>query len=91
MAQHILEQTAADEFLREKALAREKFLRDVASNTKYLQEKYKAGHKAGLNEGIAQGRHAEKLETAKALKADGISLEKIKAYTGLTDPEIRQL
>lgn len=83
MAQYILEKTTEEEIVREKALAREKFLQDMASRMQHLQEKYEEGRKAGLDEG--------RLEMAKALKKEGICTEKIMAYTGLTEQEISGL
>ena len=42
-----------------------------------------------LDDGIREGKQKEKLEIAKKLKSEGISIEKIEQITGLTEKEIK--
>ena len=55
------------------------------------REGFEDGKAAGLAEGEASGRAAEKLEMAKAMKADNEPLEKIAKYTGLSIEDIDRL
>ena len=111
MAQEILRKATEEEILRERALAREKFLLDKLyweNRFKHgLEEGHAQGHeegyKAGLEEGIAEGRaegleagRAEGLkekaiETAMKMKEDGMNLDVIARYSGLTLEEIEKL
>ena len=49
------------------------------------------GKAEGLAEGEASGRAAEKLEMAKAMKADNKPIDEISKYTGLPAEEIEKL
>ena len=49
----------------------------------------KAIYAKGLDDGIREGKQKEKLEIAKKLKSEGISIEKIEQITGLTGKEIK--
>lgn len=49
----------------------------------------KAIYAKGLDDGIREGKQKEKLEIAKKLKSEGISIEKIEQITGLTEKEIK--
>ena len=55
------------------------------------KEGFEDGKAAGLAEGEASGRAAEKIEMAKAMKADNEPLEKITKYTGLSIEDIERL
>ena len=55
--------------------------------TKYHDE----GKYEGLKEGLEQGRSFEKAETARKMKADGMPVELIAKYTGLTVEEVDRL
>ena len=83
MAQNILRKATEEEILREKAIAREKFLRDKS----YWEHSYERG----LNEGRQEGRAEEKLQIARKLKAAGISIEFIAENTGLSVKEVKEL
>ena len=68
----------------------------IESYAKEQQEKaWETGLAQGLAQGIAQGHtqgHAEGiLETARKMKVSGVSMEIIKACTGLSYEEIEQL
>lgn len=107
MAQEILRKATEEEILRERALAREKFLRDklhMENRYKHGLEEGRAdgfikgheeGREKGLAEGLAEGRaegRAEKTrEIAKNFKASGIPIDVIANNTGLTAEEIEKL
>ena len=83
MAQEILRKATEEEILREKAIAREKFLRDKLHAESYYDR--------GLNDGLEQGEHNKAREIAANLKADGIPIDIIAKNTGLTVEEIEAL
>ena len=49
------------------------------------------GEKKGREEGRAEGRHTEKLQTARNMKADGMPVATITKYTGLSAEQIAEL
>ena len=55
------------------------------------KEGFEDGKAAGLAEGEASGRAAEKIEMARTMKADNEPLEKIAKYTGLSIEDIDRL
>lgn len=99
MTQYILEKATADEILREKALAREKFLHDMASQQYYVNEwkrttsemRQQLAEKDELLSEMSQRLSEGKYSLAKAMKADGMTIEKIMEYTGLTEQEMESL
>jgi predicted transposase/invertase (TIGR01784 family) len=56
-----------------------------------LLEREAIGREAGLLEGEAKGREAINLETAKKMKAAGMSADLIKTITGLSDADLENL
>ena len=56
-----------------------------------LEEGLKEGLEEGLKEGIQQGEHIAKVETAKAMKQEGLSTKLISKVTGLSVQEIAKL
>ena len=79
-AREELEKISDDEYEQELALKREMFLHDMAS----LEAKgYRNGEKAGLEKG--------KIEIAKKMLKDGLDIEIIIKYTGLTKEEIEKM
>lgn len=56
-----------------------------------IKEGIKQGIKQGIQQGIEQGALAERIKNAKAMKADGMSTELIRKYTGLSNDEIEKL
>lgn len=99
MAQEILRKATEEEILRERALAREKFLRDklhMENRYKHGLEEGRAdgfikGHEEGHEKGLAEGRAEKAREIAKNFKASGISIDVIAKNTGLTAEEIEKL
>ena len=83
MTQEILRKATEEEILRERALAREKFLRDKL----HMENRYNRG----LEEGREEGRMAEKREIAKNFRNSGIPIDVIAKNTGLTIEEIEKL
>ena len=79
MAQDILKKATEEEILREKAIAREKFLRDVS----YWSHSYERGLREGREEGIR--------EIAKNFKNAGVPVKVIAESTGLREREIELL
>ena len=49
------------------------------------------GYKEGVSDGIAQGEHQAKIETAKKFLQMGISVEQVSAGTGLSVEIINEL
>ena len=49
------------------------------------------GRSEGIAQGEASGRAAEKLEMAKAMKADNKPIDEISKYTGLSKEDIEKL
>ena len=58
---------------------------DVLSTAKF------EGREEGLAEGREEGRVEERLETARRMRSDGLSMEMVVRYTGLSEEEINNL
>ena len=56
-----------------------------------IEEGIKKGIEQGLQQGIQQGIEQNKREMAKAMLADKLPIERIIAYTGLSEDEIKSL
>ena len=70
----------------------ESFERDIRSGLNAaMQQGIAQGIAQGLQQGIAQGITQEKIATARAMLADGISAVQIAKWTGLTPEEIANL
>ena len=83
MAQEILRKATEEEILREKAIAREKFLRDKLHAESYYDR--------GLNDGLEQGERNKARETALKMKEKEFDYEVIAEITGLSIEEIEKL
>ena len=78
-----------------------KYIRDMTTEIdKRAQLKYaeRKGHEAGLAEGLEKGLEAgraeglaEKLDAARKMKEDGLSVETICRYVGLTLEQVTEL
>ena len=70
---------------------------DVLSTAKFegreegLAEGLAEGREEGLIEGREKGRVEERLETARRMRSDGLSMEMVVRYTGLSEEEINNL
>jgi len=49
------------------------------------------GKREGKMEGIVEGKREGKRETARQMLNDGVAIEKIVKYTGLTEKEVKAL
>ena len=49
------------------------------------------GYKEGVSDGISQGEHQAKIETAKNMLKDNLDIQTILKYTGLSIEEIKSL
>ena len=56
-----------------------------------LKEERKIGHEAGFREGMEKGTQKGKLEDALEMLKDGVAVEKIAKYTGLSPDMITAL
>ncbi|MBQ7685229.1 MAG: PD-(D/E)XK nuclease family transposase, partial [Bacteroidaceae bacterium] len=74
--------------------------RDYINTIDTAHEKgWKEGHKEGMAEGMekglaegrAEGRGERNMEIAREMKSDGVAIEVIARYTGLTPEELRSL
>ena len=55
------------------------------------EEGHATGHAEGLAQGLAKGEHQEKIKTAKKMLQDGLNINNISKYTGLSLSEIKAL
>lgn len=55
------------------------------------QEGWQEGLKEGLQEGLQEGRQEGRLQVAKWMLKDGLSLDTISKYTGLSEQEIKNI
>ena len=65
-----------------------------AMNTKYQEgadKGEKRGYQKGMAQGMAQGKKNAHIATAKQMKSDGMPIELIVKYTGLSAEEIEAL
>jgi predicted transposase/invertase (TIGR01784 family) len=94
------ERCTQDEELRNLALAREKFQRDVANRMwsaeqdgleKGMEEGLEKGMQKGMEEGMQKGMEIAKLEDARQLKSLGVSEEIIVKATGLSVEIVEKL
>ena len=69
-----------------------KYERDYYSMMAWMREEgEKIGEKRGEKRGLQQGRRSEKLQTARNMKVNGLSVEMIRKWTGLTEEQIAEL
>lgn len=78
--------TKEDLYLYEKSLDNVRVEKAIVGDA--TRKGWNNGMEAGLKEGIKEGIKEGKLDDAKKMKADGLSLELISKYTGLTPEEI---
>ena len=65
-----------------------------AMNTKYQEgadKGEKRGYQKGMAQGMAQGKKNAHIATARQMKSDGMPIELIVKYTGLSAEEIEKL
>ncbi|MEA1884320.1 MAG: hypothetical protein U9N62_07380, partial [Thermotogota bacterium] len=84
----MLKTLSADEKLREEYLAREKAITDHFASLK-AAEKY--GKEVGKVEGREEGERNKAIDASKKMIQDGLSLELISKYEGLSIHELEQI
>jgi predicted transposase/invertase (TIGR01784 family) len=99
MANDVLCEVTQDDYERAAIFEREKILRDyyaglANATNKGKREGFDAGLARGIEQGLEQGRNEgleqglEKLrQSARSMKAEGLSPEQIKRFTGLSEDE----
>jgi predicted transposase/invertase (TIGR01784 family) len=91
-AERVLEKISRDKDEWARALARQREEMDYRSDLASAREKGIAiGEKRGERQGEKRGVRREKLEIARKMKADGLGLERIEKYSGLSRREIEGL
>ena len=78
----------ADEQLRSRIDARDKFIR---TNAQLMHEAEEKGLKQGIEQGIEQGREETLRATARKMKERKFSEDEIRAITGLSIEDVRGL
>ena len=66
-------------------------LRKYRDTIAVMEGQWMEGHAKGVAEGQAMGEREKALESAHSMKADGMSIELIIKYTGLTAEDINTL
>jgi len=85
---HCMEKAA---FTKEQLLAYDQRRIDLLAAKSDLKEERIKGKAEGLAEGEAKGKAEEKIAIAKEMLADGMPIDKIAKFTGLTTAEIKAL
>lgn len=90
------ERCTQNDQIRDLALSRERFQRDVASRLEYAEQEGLAkgmeqGLEKGLEKGMEKGMEAAKLEDARQFKSLGVALETIIKATGLAREIVEKL
>ena len=85
-----------DQEKRDKVISKMTTERDLRNQMAYaieqgLQQGREQGLRQGLQQGLQQGREEERIDIAKGMLADGMPVESIAKYTGLTAEEIMAL
>jgi len=88
MAETLLSRISQDEIQRIKILQEEMAVNDYYSGINFARKQgLEQGRNEGLEQGLEQGRAQEKIQTATSMKAEGLSPEQIKRFTGLSEGE----
>ena len=87
-AMTVLEFISSDKQARELYEAREKELRDKIGQIMFAKEE---GFNEGIEKGIEQGQHNEKIKIAHNLLKNGVSVETIVEVTELAPSEVKKL
>jgi predicted transposase/invertase (TIGR01784 family) len=88
MASQVLLSISKDEAERARLMSEFKGQMDYQSKIGYARRE---GRREGHREGHREGRREEQQEIARNLKADGLSIEQISKWTGLTEAQITEL
>lgn len=99
-AKKVLEEISQDEQEREMAYRRERAIRDQNAIKSFAykqgieegrEEGIKQGIKEGIKEGIEKGRIESKIDIAKNLLKQNVSIDIVMSATGLTEEEVKNL
>src|SRR6056297_4120700 len=91
-AREMLKTLSKDEKLQEEYMAREKAIMDKYSALSVAEERgIEKGKEIGKEEGREEGERNKAIEASKKMIQDGLSLEFISKYQGLTIPELKQI
>jgi predicted transposase/invertase (TIGR01784 family) len=71
--------------------ARHKALMDQLSAIKENERRQKQQYEEGMAKGIAEGEHKKAVAMALKMLADGISIEQVANYSGLSLEEVKKL
>ena len=88
---HVLTRTEQEKYMKEDD---DYVVLKDAMNTKYQEgadKGEKRGYQKGMAQGMAQGEKNAHIATAKQMKSDGMPIELITKYTGLSAEEIEKL
>ena len=81
-----------DQEKRDKVISKMTTERDLRNQMAYaIEQGLQQGREQGLQQGLQQGREEERIDIAKGMLADGMPVESIAKYTGLTAEEIKAL
>ena len=70
---------------------RSEYMKELLHDDDVREEGRAEGREEGLIEGREEGRVEERLETARRMRSDGLSMEMVVRYTGLSEEEINNL
>jgi predicted transposase/invertase (TIGR01784 family) len=87
-ARDMLKTLSKDEKLQEEYMAREKAIMDKYSALSEAEEK---GIEKGIVKGIVKGERKKAIDASKKMIQDGLSLELISKYEGLSIHELEQI
>ena len=88
----MLKTLSKDEKLQEEYMAREKAIMDKYSALSVAEERgIEKGKEIGKEEGREEGERNKAIKTSKRMIQDGLSLEFISKYEGLTIVELEQI
>ena len=92
MAQALLQTMSRDQQEWENQFGYERFVHDCISREKYAYSQgERQGEQRGIQQGLQQGEHNARLETARRMLEEGLSLEQTARLTQLPLEEVRAL
>lgn len=96
MSKALLDRLTEDDYAQARIFERERILMDYKSDMTRAKREGKLegleeGKLEGIEEGLQQGKLEGKLETARAMKAEGFTIEQIVKITGLESVQIEAL
>ena len=87
-----IKELSYDEKIRQQCEAREKYEKTILTQYRAGERKGRAqGMELGMARGLEQGRAEGKADIAQKMKQDGLDIEFIARYTGISEEQIREL